>query len=110
MKKQTEICHYDSSMISSSFYNYETGKLLVEFHGGAVYEFINVASDHYKSFSESDSIGKGFNQYIRQYEGVKVEDEVAMELSMVDPGMIDPSFTDPSIVDPIETNTENENA
>ncbi len=74
MKKQTEICHYESSMISSSFYNFQSGKLLVEFNGGALYEFLNVPESNYRSFSESESVGRGFNEFIRPYEGVKVED------------------------------------
>jgi hypothetical protein len=90
MKKQTEICHYESSMISSSFYNFESEKLLVEFHGGAVYEFLNVPFDHYKAFSEAESIGKSFNEYIRQYEGKKVEEETTdKELRMVFPANVE---------------------
>ena len=81
MKKLTEINHYESSMIASSFYNFNTEKLLVEFNGGAVYEFLNVPFDHYKAFSESDSVGKAFNEYIRQYEGTKIQDEIADEES-----------------------------
>jgi len=92
MKKLTEICHYESSMISSSFYNFQTEKLLVEFNGGSVYEFLNVPFDHYKAFSESESVGKAFNEYIRQYNGTKVEEEVAdEEMRMIFPANVEDS-------------------
>ena len=73
MKKQTEICTYDSSMIVSSMYNYESQKLLFEFHTEAVYEYQGVTAEDYKLFSESESTGKGFNDNIRKYEGTKLE-------------------------------------
>jgi hypothetical protein len=91
MKKQTEICHYESSMISSSFYNFESGKLLVEFNGGALYEFLNVSLDDYRSFSESDSVGKAFNSHIRQYNGIKVEDSQIEDIRNVFPANVEGS-------------------
>jgi len=76
MKKKSEFCTYDSSMIRTSRYNFETKNLLVEFTGGTTYEFENVDSVDYLAFANTEeSIGKSFNQYIRKYEGKKTSIE-----------------------------------
>lgn len=74
MKKKTEICIYESSMIHSSNFNFDTNELKVEFKGGTTYIFNSVDEVDYKAFSNAESIGKAFNQYIRhQYEGSKID-------------------------------------
>ena len=65
--------HTESSMIGSSSYNPETNELIVTFNGGASYSFSNVLTEDYKAFTESESAGKAFNQYIRKYNGLKLE-------------------------------------
>lgn len=77
MKKTTEICIYESSMIHSSNYNYTDGNLKVEFRGGTTYQFNSVDIEDYLAFSNGESIGKSFNEYIRKYNGVKTEFETS---------------------------------
>jgi hypothetical protein len=74
MKKVTEFCTYESTMIHSSRYNWQTGNLEVEFRGGGtIYKFEGVESVDYLAFNNSEeSIGKAFNTYIRKYKGQKV--------------------------------------
>lgn len=77
MKKKTEICIYDSSMIHSSNFNYDTKELKVEFRGGTTYVFNSVDHLDYVAFANSSSIGKAFNEFIRyRYDGTKIADEV----------------------------------
>jgi hypothetical protein len=75
MKKKTEICIYESSMILSSNFNFDTHELRVEFKGGTIYQFENVELEDYLAFSNGESIGKSFNEYIRKYNGTKSEVE-----------------------------------
>ena len=76
MKKKSEFCTYDSSMIRTSRYDFETKNLLVEFNGGTTYEFENVDSVDYLAFANTEeSVGKAFNQYVRKYEGKKTSIE-----------------------------------
>ena len=76
MKKKSEFCTYESSMIRTSRYNFETKNLEVEFTGGTTYEFDNVDTVDYLAFTNTEeSIGKAFNQHIRKYEGRKTSVE-----------------------------------
>ena len=76
MKKKSEFCTYDSSMIRTSRYNFETKDLEVEFNGGTIYKFVNVDDVDYLAFANTEeSIGKSFNQHIRKYEGRKISIE-----------------------------------
>lgn len=61
-----------SSMIKSSSYDSSTGDLIINFHGGAVYEYKMVTEQDYQLFAESESIGGAFNQHIRKYAGSKL--------------------------------------
>lgn len=75
MKKKTEICIYDSSMIHSSNFNFDSKELKVEFRGGTTYIFNSVDHLDYQAFSNSISIGKAFNEFIKhRYEGSKVNE------------------------------------
>ena len=76
MKKLTEIINYDSSTVMSSSYQFDKKELIVEFRGGSKYQFENVDLVDYQEFSTSDSVGKSFNEYIRKYNGKKIEDNV----------------------------------
>jgi hypothetical protein len=77
MKKKTEICIYESSMILSSNFNFDTLSLRVEFRGGTIYQFEGVEIEDYLAFSNGESIGKSFNEYIRKYEGTKTENKTS---------------------------------
>ena len=77
MKKTTEISIYESSMIHSSNYNFTTNELKVEFKGGTVYTFPSVDVLDYQLFTNSDSVGKAFNEHIRIYGGIKQESEIS---------------------------------
>jgi hypothetical protein len=67
---------HESSMIQSSSYNTETGELSVTFNGGNTYKYERVTNEDYTSFVDSESTGKGFNEFIRKYEGQKLITEV----------------------------------
>lgn len=67
---------HESSMIQSSSYNTVTGELSVTFNGGNTYKYERVANEDYTAFVDSESIGKGFNDFIRKYEGQKLITEV----------------------------------
>jgi len=75
MKKLKETVFYESSTVALSSFDYKTNELIVEFNSGAAYSFSNVTIEDYESFRDSDSIGKSFNQYIRQYGGLKIEEK-----------------------------------
>ena len=55
----------DSSMINKYVYNFATGTLKVEFTGGALYEYANVDPELYDNLCKADSIGKFFNEKIK---------------------------------------------
>jgi hypothetical protein len=65
--------HTESTMIDSSNYNPETNELIVTFKGGSAYSFKDVVTEDYKAMVEGESVGKAFNQYIRKYNGLKLE-------------------------------------
>lgn len=67
---------HESSMIKSSVYDTENGELIVTFNGGASYQFESVTEEDYQLFSNSESIGRGFNDNIRKYNGIKMITEV----------------------------------
>lgn len=67
--KNTEICIYESSMIHSSNYDFNTKTLKVEFRGGKTYVYNTVDVEDYLAFSNAKSTGQSFNDYIRKYEG-----------------------------------------
>jgi hypothetical protein len=76
MKKKSEFCTYDSSMIRTSRYNFDSKELDVEFNGGTTYRFNNVDTIDYLAFANTEeSVGKSFNQHIRKYEGKKTSME-----------------------------------
>jgi len=76
MKKKTEFCIYDSSMVLSSTFNFESSELVVEFVGGSKYSYTNVEFVDYMAFSNGESIGKSFNEFIRKYEGTKIQENM----------------------------------
>ena len=62
-----------SSSIASAGYNKETKTLEIEFNSGAVYEYLDVDEDVFKSMKAADSAGKYFNMNIKNsYEFNKV--------------------------------------
>jgi hypothetical protein len=74
MKKIAETINYNSSTIESSTYQFDKKDLVVEFRGGTKYYFENVDHSDYLEFSTSDSVGRSFNEYIRKYNGKRVEE------------------------------------
>jgi len=63
IKEQSSIV--DSSMINKYVYNFATKTLKVEFTGGALYEYANVEPDLYDNLCKAESIGKFFNEKIK---------------------------------------------
>jgi hypothetical protein len=74
MKKIAETINYNSSTVESSTYRFDKKDLVVEFRGGIKYYFEDVDPIDYVEFSNSDSIGRSFNEYIRKYNGKRVEE------------------------------------
>lgn len=72
MKKLKETVFYESSTVASSIYDYKTSNLVVTFNSGASYSFDSVSSEDYHLFRDSESVGKEFNQRIKQYGGTKI--------------------------------------
>lgn len=68
---------HESSMIQSSVYDTEIGKLIVTFNGGASYAYDAVTEEDYQLFSNAESIGNAFNLHIRKYNGEKLLIEVS---------------------------------
>ena len=55
----------ESSMINKYVYNFATKTLKVEFNSGALYEYANVEPDLYDNLCKAESIGKFFNENIK---------------------------------------------
>ena len=55
--------------MKSSKFNSRTNDLEVTFKNDIAYKFKDVSDEDYESFSNADSAGKGFNQYIKKYNG-----------------------------------------
>jgi hypothetical protein len=84
--------HTGSSMIQSSAYDPTTKELSVTFNNGAIYTYQMVSESDYQEFVNSESIGKGFNQHIRKYEGSRMlTEDMDAELRNQFPGNIDGS-------------------
>lgn len=70
-------CWYDSSnVLYSECYDNggPTKNVKVVFNGGRTYMYRDVANDDYILFRTAESNGKALNQYIKQYETVRVMD------------------------------------
>ena len=63
LKEQTSTV--DSSMINKYVYNFATNTLKVEFNSGALYEYANVEAGLYDDLCKSESVGKFFNEKIK---------------------------------------------
>jgi hypothetical protein len=70
-------------MIGSSNYNLDTNELIITFKGGASYSFKDVLTEDYQAFTTSESAGKAFNQYIRKYNGLKLEDNLEENIQQI---------------------------
>lgn len=57
--------YHDSSMITSTEYDFDTKVLEVTFNSGDVYAYYDLPETEYNAMVEAESIGKFFNQYIR---------------------------------------------
>lgn len=55
----------DSSNLVSIGHHNEKNILEVEFHNGAIWRYSPVTEEAYKDFAKADSIGKWFNQNIK---------------------------------------------
>lgn len=67
---------HQSSMIKASSYDTETHQLIVTFNNDTSYSYSMVTEQDYQTFVDSESIGQGFNQNIRKYNGNKIEQNV----------------------------------
>ena len=65
MKKLLETIEYDSSSILKSIYNFKTNELVIHFKIGTGYSYEGVDLNDYQEFSQAESIGKSFHQFIR---------------------------------------------
>jgi len=68
-----KIIEHESSHIKKSKWILEERELFVEFHNGGIYTYIDVNLEDYLGFIQSESVGKGFNEYIKKYEFTKIE-------------------------------------
>jgi hypothetical protein len=57
----------DSSNISSIGYDEETSTLEIEFHGGSVYQYLDVPLNVYEGLLNADSKGQYLAQHIKGY-------------------------------------------
>ena len=64
-KIKNENVNVDSSTIKSINYDYDSKILLIEFNGNAKYEYKDVPEGVYLRFKYSDSLGKHFNENIK---------------------------------------------
>jgi len=62
MKKEN---YHDSSMITSTEYDDETQVLEVTFNNDDIYAYYDFSSSEYDAMMEASSIGKFFNQYVK---------------------------------------------
>ena len=67
------ITEHESSHIKKSKWILEENELFIEFHNGGVYVYSDVNLEDYQGFVQSESTGKGFNEYIKKYEFTKIE-------------------------------------
>jgi hypothetical protein len=75
MKKLIETIGYDSSSVSNSTYNFKTKTLVIHFKSDIGYSYEGVEIEDYLGFSQAESIGKSFHQFIRgKYEIKKFEE------------------------------------
>lgn len=72
---QETITYQGSSMIDSTTFDPTTNELIVTFKAGNAYSFKDVLTEDYKALVEGESAGKAFNQYIRKYNGLKLESD-----------------------------------
>jgi hypothetical protein len=75
--------HTESSMIDSTNFNPENNELIVNFKGGSSYSFQNVLTEDYKALVESESTGKAFNEHIRKYNGLKLENNTETNIEQI---------------------------
>ena len=64
-KYLTEKLKVESDAIDYMEYDYDVNTLLVKFNHGGIYSYFKVPSDTFISMKYSDSIGKFFNEKIR---------------------------------------------
>lgn len=62
-----ELHAVDSSQLKSCGYNLETGKLFVEFKGGSVYRYDNVAVETFQEMMQAESKGRFFISSIKKF-------------------------------------------
>ncbi len=60
-----------SSAINSATYNTGNNMLTIEFKQGSKYDYPNVPREHYDGLIHAPSVGKYFNQHIKQYSAAK---------------------------------------
>ena len=73
-----ELVTYDSTMIESSAMNLKNNQLFVTFKqrsGTPIseYQYDNVLNESYESFRDAESTGKAFLQFIKPYNGIRIQ-------------------------------------
>ena len=61
-----------SSAINSASYDKETQTLRIEFKQGREYEYPNVPEYEFRNLVSAPSVGKYYNQHIKQYSAARV--------------------------------------
>jgi hypothetical protein len=62
-----------SSNIKSIGFDKETTTLEIEFKNGTVYRYEPISEDTYLELIQAESVGKYFNQHIKNASGINVE-------------------------------------
>jgi hypothetical protein len=75
---------HNSSMVKSSSYDTQSLQLTVTFNAGNSYRYEGVTTEDYEAFINGESTGKAFNENIRKYNGIKVEEDLLIEINNAD--------------------------
>lgn len=74
--EELRIDRFDSSGIKAAMYNHTTGDLTIRFPSGALYTYKNVDPDTYMQMVYSPSIGKAFNELIKNDHKVEQSEDL----------------------------------
>lgn len=65
--------HVTSSLVTSVGYDSDEELLEVELQDGKVYQYRDVPEETYQGLLNADSIGRYFNNHIREFSHVRIE-------------------------------------
>lgn len=69
-----EKVNHNSSVVSSSEYDRSVNTLILEFKTGKRYQYEGVTPEDWESYRNSESTGRGFNEFISKYQGTRIEE------------------------------------